>query len=341
MYCIKKNIVRSEEEKISSYILNWYESRENLLNVISVPYNGAVIFLKTILRCMQDEKKVLYITQENEGNISILDMLKKSITGKEYEYIRNENTKVPKNLCFCSIDTALFYLKYFDLYIFDDISSFHDEYPGEVIRHILKRINPHAKFLSYTSESIDFFKRELCYPVASHRQPVIEPRTVITRLDINKDIPLEAFEYVKWSLRCRRNIIIYVPDGSTAINVTACLQRYLKGEEVNLNCYIKGKSSMKGALSFMKMKNAIMLTDDCSDIFLNSKDTDIMVFNADSEVFTYKKLLYLSSRAGRRIEKKRGEAVFLAREETSDMEKAKDIARNFNKEAWECGLLKI
>lgn len=341
MYYIKKNVAKDEQQKTSSHILSWYEGRGNFLNIISVPYNGAEIFSEIILKCMHGGKKILYITEEKEGNISILDVLKKSITGKEYEYIRNKDISAEKNLCFCSINTAFYYLKKFDLYIFDDINSFYDKNPGEVIRYIINEIKSYAKLISYTSESIDFCKMELCYLVTSYRQPVIEPRIVTTRLDVNKDIPLEAFEYIKWSLNCRRNVIVYVPCGSVAVNVTDCIKRCFRDEEINIICYIKGKSSMKNVLGFMKMKNAVMITNDCSDIFLNSKDADVMVFNADSDFFNYKKLLYLSSRAGRRIEKKRGEAVFLAREETSDMEKAKDIARNFNKEAWECGLLKI
>ena len=66
-----------------------------------------------------------------------------------------------------------------------------------------------------------------------------------------------------------------------------------------------------------------------------------MVYFANDPEFNYKKLIYFCGSVGRGEKDWKGEVIFLSNEETEDMEKAKNITRNFNKEAWEMGLLKI
>lgn len=338
MYCIKKNIAANEEKKLCQKILNFYDSKERYLNIISVPYNSSAIFINVILKCILEDKKVLYITGEREGSISIIDELKKYTLFREYEYIRNKKNAHKKNFCICDIETSAELTDGFDIYIYDDISSFSEDSSLETINYMKRSINNSAKMIFFTIESIKDCS-EISYPIANNRQPLVEPRILMTRLDLNRDIPLEAFEYIKYSLSLRRNIVIYVPTASIAVNTSDILRKYCNGSGINVLYHIKAGSNMKTAMKFIKVKNTIMVTDDCSDIFINCKDMDVMIFFADNEVFNYKKLLYICSRAGRRIEQKRGEAILLAREDTYEMKKAKNIAQNFNKEAWENGLL--
>jgi late competence protein required for DNA uptake (superfamily II DNA/RNA helicase) len=65
------------------------------------------------------------------------------------------------------------------------------------------------------------------------------------------------------------------------------------------------------------------------------ENTNIMVFFADNNCFNYKKLIYISGKVGRKEKNNLGEVIFLAKEENLDIEKSKNIIRNFNKEAWE------
>lgn len=340
MYCIKKNIARNEEEKLCQKILNFYDSKEKYLNIISVPYNSSAIFINVILKCILEDKRVLYITGEKEGSISIIDELKKYTLFREYEYIRNKKNTNKKSFCICDIETFFKLKDSFDMYIYDDISSFSENSSLDTINYIKSSVNNSSKVIFFTIESIKDCK-EISYPIANHRQPLVEPRILMTRLDLNRDIPLEAFEYIKYSLSLRRNIIIYVPTALIAVNTSDILEKYCNGSEINILYHIKDGETTKIAMNFLKMKNTIMVTDDCSDIFINCRDMDVMIFFADNEVFNYKKLLYICSRAGRRIEQKRGEAVLLAKEDTYEMEKAKSMTQNFNKEAWEHGLITL
>ncbi|MDU5011609.1 MAG: competence protein ComF, partial [Clostridium botulinum] len=61
----------------------------------------------------------------------------------------------------------------------------------------------------------------------------------------------------------------------------------------------------------------------------------------DKNKFNYKELIYLCGTVGRGEYDFKGEIIFLANTETVHMEKAKNIIRGFNKEAWELGFLTI
>ena len=96
---------------------------------------------------------------------------------------------------------------------------------------------------------------------------------------------------------------------------------------------------MKVISNFKQIKKGIIITDSISENFSDMDDTDIIVYFADDIRFDYKKLTYLSARAGRSEKDFKGEVIFLANEETFNMIKAKDITRNFNKKAWDLGFL--
>lgn len=70
------------------------------------------------------------------------------------------------------------------------------------------------------------------------------------------------------------------------------------------------------------------------------KNVDIIVYFADSTEFKYKRLLFLCGKVGISNSGNLGETIFLSNTVTENMTKAKEIARSFNKLAWESGLLK-
>jgi late competence protein required for DNA uptake (superfamily II DNA/RNA helicase) len=105
--------------------------------------------------------------------------------------------------------------------------------------------------------------------------------------------------------------------------------------------YINGQSDEKLIYNFNRIKRAIIITDEYKDKFSGFDDTDIIIYFADNATFDYKKLIFFCGKAGRSDKIKSSEVIFLANQETWNMEKAKSIIRNFNKEAWEKGLLNI
>ncbi len=344
MLLFQKMKLSKEKEKLSESILNWSKGHEKFLNIISLPYNSGEIFIKIILNYVSKHKKVIYITNENPDNVDIIEKMKKHTEFRDYTYVRKNKIESQALLKICSFNNAFKLNEKYDLIIYDDINSFPTQGVCEILDIITRVSHNYTKSIVYSIESIEKNNKEFLLPVRDNRNPIIEPRTILTRININKDIPFMVYDYLKWSINCGRKVIICVPDNEKINRVHLYIKNYCieftknimslcKEDEYNIN--------KKIISNFEKVKKAILITDNFYEVFSSIKNTDIMVYFADHTEFDYKKLIYFCASAGRSERDLKGEVIFLANEETEDMEVAKNITRSFNKEAWEMGLLRI
>lgn len=326
---------------LNEYIKNWVKGKEQFLNLITVPFNSSDIFIEAILYLVNNGKRVLYITNENENNVDILKNIKKYTNFRGYAYVK------PKS----SFDEALFVVssqrriqsidKDFSLVIYDDINSFPAYRREEIEKFINDNYNENTKYIFYSIESIIQNKRDIIIPARKNKLPILEPAIITTRIDITKDMPYIIYEYLKWSVESQRKVIIYVPDKDKVMSTYLYLKDYCMNLCRSLYFFIEGETEKKIFDNFMKHKSSILVSNDyiIESCLLNS--TDILVFFSDNGLFNYKMLIHFCAEVVKNNKINRGDVVFLANAETSDMALAKDKIRNFNKEAWENGLLKI
>jgi late competence protein required for DNA uptake (superfamily II DNA/RNA helicase) len=320
-------------------ILQWTKGQESILNVISVPYNSSEYFVATILFYTSINKNILYITDEDEEHIDILHKIKKNSDFKGYTYLRKPQVNSSSLLKVSSTLNSFDIQEKFDLVIYDDIRSIPTIGSKHLSNLLLSLVKDNGKILAYSTEGIFKNEKDILLPVRTNCLPLIEPRTILTRIDINKDIPFVIYDYLNWSINSKRKIIIYVPSSDKVSNIYDYFMRYHLSLCVNVFYYKEGESSSKIITNFKKTKKGIIITDSSCELFSDIDDTDIIVYFADDSKFDYKKLTYLSARAGRSEKDFKGEVIFLANEETFNMIKAKDITRNFNKKAWDLGFL--
>jgi late competence protein required for DNA uptake (superfamily II DNA/RNA helicase) len=331
----------SYKDKVSESILSWSRGREKALNVIAVPYSSPIIFLKVILHYVEAEKKILYITGEFEDNIQILALVKKYTDFREYSYVRNSVTSINSMLTVCDYQSAVRLKDTYDLVIYDDTSSFPEYNNFEVMDLVIKCTKDTGKIIVCAVESIFKNQRDIIIPIRENKRPLIEPRYVLTRIDLSKEMPYMIYEYLNFSVDNDRKVVIYAPDGQGVHSVFSYLCNFKSSLSKNIMYYINGESHEKVLYNFIKIKKAILVTDDYKDRFINLEDTDIVVYSSHSTFFDHKKLIYFCGKAGRSDKLRASEVVFLANSESYDMDKAKGIIRYFNKEAWEMGLLSL
>ncbi|MBI6874011.1 hypothetical protein [Clostridium aciditolerans] len=341
MFLLKRKNLDDEKEKIGNLILNWSRGYERFLNVISLPYNSSEIFLKTIQDYVRRGKNVIYITNEEPGSINILELIKKRTDFRDYAYIRKSKARLNSRLKVCNFINASTIDEKFDLIIYDDIRSFPTYNKYEILDLVSRISKEDTKFIAYSIESVLKNEREIILPVKDNRSPMVEPRTIVTRININKDIPFVVYEYLKWFLDCDKRVVICVPDEEKLENVYSYINNYCRTLNRNIICFAKDKLNKKLITNLSKMKKTVLITNDFEQTVCNINDSNIMVYFANDPEFNYKKLIYFCGSVGRGEKDSKGEVIFLANEETEDMERAKDITRNFNKEAWEMGLLRF
>lgn len=336
-----KNLCLTEEkEKIGNSILKWSEGLERELNVITIPWNGADIFLKTIFKYVKEDNNVLYITDEKE-NIQLIESIKKKSDYRGYIHLRGTSDNVESNLVITDFKAALNLNEKFDFIVYDEINSM-PKYDNKSIWNLLQGLSKeNGKKIFYSVEGIFKNKRDIILPVRDRKAPLIEPRDIQTRIDINKDIPYMVYDYIKWSINNNRSVLIYVPKGDKVEKVYNYIRTYNWDKSCNISYFIKGKSDMKTMMNFYKIRNSIMITDEFRMAPPSIANTDIMVYFANDDVFNHKILTHICSRVSRTERDSRGEVIFLYNEKNRNTEAAIDIVKKFNKEAWEMGFLKI
>jgi len=330
-----------EKEKNSEFIRKFVLGKESILNVITVPYNTSVIFYNAMTEVISRGKRVLYITNEKEENIELIEYIKKNTSNRNYTYIRKSEVKSKASLIISNHQNALGISEMFDLVIYDDIRALSKYSNPQIMDIMFKRVTDDGKLIAYSIQGIFQSGRDMVLPLYENNLPFVEPRVITTRIDVNKDIPYMIYEYLKWSMDLEKKVIIYVPNEEKVQKVFNYLNIYKRQLSPNILHHTREDHGSRVPLSFMRMKRAIIVTDDWDEIKADYKNTDIMVYFADDKVFDYKKLIFFCGKAGKGEGFDRGEVILLASEETEEMEKAKNITRSFNKEAWEKGLLKF
>ncbi|MBP1744057.1 MAG: hypothetical protein H6Q58_1035 [Firmicutes bacterium] len=334
-----KDIIGEAKEKVSDLIYSWSRSGKDKLDVVTLPNNRADIFIKTILGAVDEGENVLYITDEKD-NVKLIEGVKRNSDFRGYTHLRKYAKSSLSELTVCSTATAKEIEDTFDLVIYDEINSMPKYRDEEIIELAETKTRADGKCIIYSVKN-KFSKREgILLPVGDRKVPMIEPREIITRIDMNKDIPFVVYDYIKWSIGTGRNVLIYVPDKAKAEKVYGYISRYWADKCSSVSCFISGEADMKIAENFLKKDRAIMVTDELENPPGATPDTDIMVFFAGDSRFSGKILTHLASRVVKMERHSMGEVIFLCGENSGSVEEARDIIRRFNREAWEMGLLK-
>ncbi len=329
-----------EIDKIKRDIINWYNGKDKYLNIISPPYNSCEFFLDIIQYVAKKPGRILYIST-NKGCLEIVDNIKSNTNFRDYTFIRSEYSKYDSSLVIWDLSSISQIHGEFDLIIYDNISGIcTTDY--RFIKNICnKYCSSNGKIVFFAIETLMKGSKEINMPLRNNGKPVTEPTVLFTRLNINKDIPYVVYEYLNWSINIDKKIIIYVPDKDKVNNLYNYLLKLKNKLNANIDFFIEDSSDVKVLTNFSKKKRAILVTNYLGEKYLNFNNINIMVYFADDDKFDYKKLVYLAGRSSFMEQFEKGEVIFLAKKETNAMAKAKNITRNFNKEAWEMGLLSI
>lgn len=309
------------------------KGRIKSLNIVTIPYNSSQILKKIISAAFINNEKILYITNESENDIDIIRLLDENT---DYTIYKGETT-ANSSLIISNYYHAKRLRCKFDLIVYNDIRSYPEVSTYEIMDILNILVKSDGRLLYFGVDSI-LRSRDLVIPVRDSRIPMFEPKIITTRVDITQDIPFVIFEYLKWSLRYGRKVIIYTPGADKTKAVYDYMVSYMDKLTKNIFRYTE-IDNIDIVKEFAKSANAILITNDFKELGINMKDCDIMVFFADDIIFNYKKLLFLSCKGIRYPNKYIGEVIFLSKDETDEMDKTRDIIRRFNKEAWEKGLL--
>ncbi|MEG1870597.1 MAG: hypothetical protein RR192_01200 [Peptostreptococcaceae bacterium] len=332
-----RGVGKVSNKPIEERILDGIMRNLNNINVISSLNNKTPIFNEGFNWCLKEKKRILYIINLDRKDVDILGIISKGLIN----YIDDKNSRVHSDkINVCTHNRALYIDEKFDLVIYDEINA-RPRYSRESIINVMNyRCNNYGIMIGYSVELI--FGNELTlFNFKKHKQiPIVEPRIITTRMNVEEEIPMGVYEYLEWSINTNRKVIIYVPDNEKVDRIFKYLHHIQ--DKLTRNIFKKkiGKFDRNDISEFLASDYGILVTDDLNENY-TIHPVNIMVFFADSIDFNYKDLIYISSKVNRLSMTEREEVIFLCNCETENMDKCREILRELNKKAWEEGFLKL
>lgn len=159
-----------------------------------------------------------------------------------------------------------------------------------------------------------------------------------TRIDLNTDIPYTLYDYLKWFKESNHKVAILVPDNEKVKSVYEYFDNKLKLSNVKVIKALE-KNSIKKIERVLKYKDKsiFIITNQVEELLESCYIDDVVILFSDNIVFNYKRLLYICG-AMRNMNYSVPEVLLVSNSVSEEMDKAKDIARQFNKIVWEKSL---
>lgn len=322
--------VNDVKEKINY----WYESGGKLLNIQSLPYASQEIFLDLFKK---EGIKILYITNENY-NISIIDKLK-SINFKDFLYYVQGNEFKKVNIV--NYDNALNINIEFDLIIYDDLHCYPKDSGVDILNLILKLIKKNGRAISFSVECLFTVASNMVFPVGRFPYAFVEPQFIQTKVNLRQDICTFAYDFINWSIREKKKVIIYTPGFGRMYDVLRYLQNYYK--DTNLLILDTNSNNKKpySIAEFKRAKMAIIVTNDFDDNLFDYENKNIILLFADSKLLNHRQIINICGRVDVKDTNRRSEILLIGASQSKEVSKSLKITRELNRIAWESGCLII
>lgn len=317
----------------------WYKKNIKFLTIVTVPFNTACVFSKIISKVCGDKRKVLYVwgkSGENKELISAINELDSNIT---HCYI--EKGVSTKDITFIHYSNLFKVQNEYNLVVFDDITSFSNLSSINVRELLDICAEVGERVLLYSIEKIALIGEKIELAAYNYNKPFVEPRMLTTRIDLNTDIPFTLYDYLKWFKENNHKVVIYVPDKEKIDLVYDYFLNKLKISNVRImKASRENEIKVCEKVSKYKEKAIFIITNKMEELLEYCNMDDAVVLFSDNERYTYKKILYICGQI-RNMNLNLPEVLLVSNDESEDMEKAKNMARNFNKKVWEKHLRKL
>ncbi|MCQ2794773.1 MAG: DEAD/DEAH box helicase [Bacilli bacterium] len=214
------------------------------------------------------------------------------------------------------------YTNYFDLLILDEIDAFPFRDNRLLINLFKKSLKGSYILMSATppKDIVDDFKKNnlpiLELHTRYHRHALPEPISVI-RIGYFKIFYL--IKKIKEYRKNKKPLLIFAPTISLAESIYSILKIFVKkGHFVHSKCLDRKEI----ITDFKKHKYDYLVTTSVLERGVTIKDVQVIIYNADDEMYDSGVLIQISGRVGRKIDAPTGEVIFLANKVSQSMKEA-------------------
>ncbi len=311
----------------------WYKKNIRFLTIVTVPFNTSCVFSNIIGKICNDNYRVLYVWGKSGENKELISAIREKDSRITHCYIERGNSD--KDLTFVYYNNLFKVEGKYDLIIFDDITSFSNLSSVNVRELLDVCIELGDRVILYSIEKMSLVGEKFELAAYNYKKPFVEPRILTTRIDLNTDIPFTLYDYLKWFKENKHKVAIYVPNKEKVNLVYDYFLNKLKISDVKvMKATRSDEIKVCEKVSKYRDKAIFVITNKMEELLEYCNMDDAVVLFSDNERYTYKKILYICGQI-RNMNLNLPEVLLVSNDESEDMEKAKNMARNFNKKVWE------
>lgn len=311
----------------------WYKKNIRFLTIVTVPFNTSCVFSNIIGKICNDNYRVLYVWGKSGENKELISAIRENDSRITHCYIERGNSD--KDLTFVYYNNLFKVEGKYDLIIFDDITSFSNLSSVNVRELLDVCIELGDRVILYSIEKMSLVGEKFELAAYNYKKPFVEPRILTTRIDLNTDIPFTLYDYLKWFKENKHKVAIYVPNKEKVNLVYDYFLNKLKISDVKvMKATRSDEIKVCEKVSKYRDKAIFIITNKMEELLEYCNMDDAVVLFSDNERYTYKKILYICGQI-RNMNLNLPEVLLVSNDESEDMEKAKNMARNFNKKVWE------
>ena len=329
---VKKEDLKYAVQKIDY----WYRKHIKFLTIITVPFNTSCIFSDIIDKLSRIGERVLYVWGKDMENRELINSLREFNSQISYSYFKKSDSNT--SLIFVNYKNLDNVHEEYDLVIYDDITYFSNLSNSRLLEYVKEYGHIGKRSIVYSIEKLPIIGEKFELSAYNYEQPFVEPRVMPTRIDLNTDIPYTLYDYLKWFKESNHKVAILVPDNEKVKSVYEYFDNKLKLSNVKVIKALE-KNSIKKIERVLKYKDKsiFIITNQVEELLESCYIDDVVILFSDNIVFNYKRLLYICG-AMRNMNYSVPEVLLVSNSVSEEMDKAKDIARQFNKIVWEKSL---
>ena len=308
-----------EQLKASNFILKEIiNKRSCILNAITGAGKTEIIY-PLIKYCIDNELKICIAIPRKDVVIELKQRISKDFKNATVIGVYGGcNSKIYGDVVVATTHQLYRYENYFDVVIVDEVDAF-PFYKNQLLNHFLNRcLKGNIVYMSATIP-IDLMKK-------GYNIYYLNRRYHNEKLDVPKVKYLFGNSSIKKYIRRYKTgiLLVYFPTIRSQISFS----RKLKIKHYVINSHKKNREELLNLLH--QQDNAIVLTTLVLERGITFKNSNVIVVNADHELFSFENLVQISGRVGRHYLFTHGDIIFLAKNKSKTIKKAIDFIKRRN-----------
>lgn len=321
-----------EQKNLSKQIVENYQNNiDTLVNAVCGAGKTELVY-GVIAHCLSLGKVVAFAVPRRDVVIELSQRIHMVFPHNSVVSVYGGHTdKLVADIVVLTTHQLYRYEKYFDLIILDEIDAFPFKDNKLLNSMFFRAIKGNIVMMSATpsKDIIDYFsqgnRKILELNTRFHRHPLPVPETVIL-FGIFK-IPY-LIKTMHKMISEGKKVFVFAPTISRCESLFKITKIFVKnGTFVHSKCKDRAQKISK----FKKGEYDYLVTTAVLERGVTFKNLQVIIYDADSEIYNSQTLIQIAGRVGRKIDAPKGQVLFLVNKRTPEIEEAISTIRNKNR----------